>query len=151
MIKNLISKLVKTCPKCGSKHLKKRAKYCSRKCANSRDQSKRKKEQLPKKGEKICPRCGKKFTAKRNRYCSSKCAKTREWTDEKKRGQSLKIRIWKQTDEGEDNSYNIRKDKVALPTVPHPERRLKSGQFSDGEVLWNIVPGFEHPDDDWNN
>lgn len=101
--------------------------------------------------EKECPKCGTKHTRDRSRFCSTKCGNSRTHTEEDKRKRSLAQRAWKQTDAGEDNSYQIRKDRTVLPTVPHPERRLKSGQFVAGDELWNIVPGYEHPDDDWND
>lgn len=100
--------------------------------------------------EKECPKCGIKHTRERSKYCSTKCGNSRVWTDEKKREQSLKIRRWKQTDEGEDNSFNILKNKKIPPTIPHPEKRLGPGQFSDGEDLWTIDPAYAHEHDDWN-
>ena len=138
VIKKIISKFAKTCPKCGEEHFKMRAAYCSRSCANSRDQSKKKKAQ-PTEKEKVCPKCGKTFTTdKRNRFCSNKCAKSREKTAEQRRRQSKKIREWKQTDLGEDNSFNILKNKKIPPNIPHPnDPGLRGNQFSDGEVLWN--------------
>lgn len=143
MIKKLISALAKTCPKCGSEHFKIRAAYCSRSCANSRDQSKKKTQ--PSEKEKVCPKCNKTFkTTKRNRYCSNKCAKTRIWTEARKALQSLKTRRWKQTDAGEDNSFNIRKDaKAPLPVVSPNQPHLNRNQFRADGVIWTVVDGSD--------
>ena len=99
--------------------------------------------------EKTCPKCGIKFETKsRREYCSNKCAKARDWTDEKKREQSKKIRKWKQTNAGEDNSYQIRKDKWNPPPVVHPDDpHLERNQFVAGEELWTVVEGWNHEDD----
>ena len=140
MIKKLVSALAKTCPKCGKEHFKLRAAYCSRSCANSRDQSDRKKAQ-PTEKEKVCPKCQNIFiTTGRNRFCSNKCAKTRERTVKQRREHSRKIRIWKHnTDEGEDNSFNILKNKKIPPTIPHPDQPvLERNQFVAGDELWNV-------------
>ena len=121
-----------------------RAAYCSRSCANSRDQSKKKKAQ-PTEKEKVCPKCGKTFTTdKRNRFCSNKCAKTRIWTEARKALQSLKTRRWKQTDEGEENTHHIRKDaEVALPVVSPSQPHLNRNQFVAGDELWTVVDGSD--------
>ena len=144
VIKKLVSALSKICPKCGKEHFKIRASYCSRSCANSRDQSYKKKTQ-PSEKEKVCPKCGKTFkTIKRIRFCSNKCAKARIWTKIRKKHQSIKIRLWKQTDEGEDNTFNIRKDAKAPLPVVHPDQpHLNRNQFRADGYIWTVVDGSD--------
>ena len=149
MLKKIVSKLAKKCPKCGKEHFKVRAAYCSRSCANSRDQSKRKRKKAqPSEKEKVCPKCGKTFkTIKRIRFCSSKCAKARIWKEARKALQSIKIRKWKETDEGEDNSYNIRKDKRELPPIIHTDDPyLNRNQFRADGHIWTVADGSDPED-----
>ncbi|MCY4039532.1 MAG: hypothetical protein OXF09_08730 [Hyphomicrobiales bacterium] len=96
--------------------------------------------------EKTCPKCGAKFETKsRNQYCSSKCAKTREKTAEQRREHSIKIRKWKQSDAGEDNSYQIRKNKWQPPPIVHPDDpHLEKNQFVAGEELWTVAEECNH-------
>ena len=98
--------------------------------------------------EKECEKCKTKFTTDNStrRFCSTACGKSREWTKQQNESRSNKVRQWKQTDEGEDNSFNILKNKKIPPRIPGPdEPRLQEGQFVDGDELWNV----DDRDIDW--
>ena len=96
--------------------------------------------------EKTCPKCGTKFETKsRKRFCSSKCAKTRERTAKQREEHSDKIRQWKQTEAGEDNSINIAKKRTVVVNFPHPD----DPQFQDNHevqdgLVWRVAEGWNY-------
>lgn len=97
--------------------------------------------------EKECVRCGAKHTRKRSKFCSTKCGNARVWSAARKAIQSIKIRLWKQTDEGEDNSYNIRKDKRELPPIVHTDDPyLNRNQFRADGHIWTVADGSDPED-----
>ena len=86
---------------------------------------------------KTCEKCGEEHTRPKSKYCSNECGLTARWTDKRKREHSVTMKKYKQTDRGEDNTYNIRKDRqVPLPVVHPDDPGLEGNAFSDGEVLW---------------
>ena len=96
---------------------------------------------------KSCLNCGGEHTRQRSNYCSNKCGYKSQWDDKRKRHQSNEIKKWKQTDEGEDNSFTILKNKKIPPTIPDPNApHLNRNQFRADGCIWTVVDGSDPED-----
>ena len=93
---------------------------------------------------KTCEKCGKEHTRPKSKYCSNQCGLTARWTEARKKVQSVAMKKYKQTDEGEENTHHIRKDaKVPLPVVHPDQPHLNRNQFVAGDELWTVVDGSD--------
>ena len=80
-----------------------------------------------------------KHTRKRSRFCSTKCGNSRTFTELWKSKVREKILQWKETDEGEKNSYLINKNQQQVISIPYPEEVLDRDQFIADKILWGQV------------